>query len=522
MPGGSLLYGASVLTLTGLTTQLIGFIYRILLSRAVGAEAMGIYHLVISAYSVMLSVCLSGLTTASLRLSAGMYALGRKARCARLIKKLLSIFFLLSAGCAVMVFGFSGFISENILNDSRTRLGLVLLIPVMLLTGVENVFKTHFLGIGRVIPGALSDVGEIAVRMMAVFAVLTLAKPDNIAVTVACIVIGMGVSEVFSSSVLFMTYRKTAVRAEEVRGQKDPLNKQIFRTAVPVALTNFASNLLSSANSVMIPARMALTGMAKSDAVALLGTMFGMSLPMITFPMAFIDGLAGAIVPSLSEGMAKGDIGAVRRKISKAFLGVSLFAIPSAALMIPVGPDIARLLFGSEAAGNYMTPLCFCVSVLELRSISSIILTSIGRESRAALHFITGGAVQTAFTWFGTTIPGVGVYAIIAGLAASGLVTLILNINCIVSTTGLRVRFVSWFVCPCVAALPAELLAAFIYADVSGTLSLPFAVLVSVLPAIALYILLIRAMGIKHTELFFLRKEEGMKKRLAINNGPKP
>ena len=33
MPGGSLLYGASVLTLTGLTTQLIGFIYRILLSR---------------------------------------------------------------------------------------------------------------------------------------------------------------------------------------------------------------------------------------------------------------------------------------------------------------------------------------------------------------------------------------------------------------------------------------------------------------------------------------------------------
>jgi len=230
----------------------------------------------------------------------------------------------------------------------------------------------------------------------------------------------------------------------------------------------------------------------------------------------------GAIVPSLSEGMAKGDIGAVRRKISKAFLGVSLFAIPSAALMIPVGPDIARLLFGSEAAGNYMTPLCFCVSVLELRSISSIILTSIGRESRAALHFITGGAVQTAFTWFGTTIPGVGVYAIIAGLAASGLVTLILNINCIVSTTGLRVRFVSWFVCPCVAVLPAELLAAFIYADVSGTLSLPFAVLVSVLPAIALYILLIRAMGIKHTELFFLRKEEGMKKRLAINNGPKP
>ena len=221
-----------------------------------------------------------------------------------------------------MGFGFSGFISENILNDSRTRLGLVLLIPVMLLTGVENVFKTHFLGIGRVIPGALSDVGEIAVRMMAVFAVLTLAKPDNIAVTVACIVIGMGVSEVFSSSVLFMTYRKTAVRAEEVRGRR-PLNKQIFRTAVPVALTNFASNLLSSANSVMIPARMALTGMAKSDAVALLGTMFGMSLPMITFPMAFIDGLAGAIVPSLSEGMAKGDIGAVRRKISKAFLGVS-------------------------------------------------------------------------------------------------------------------------------------------------------------------------------------------------------
>ena len=41
----SVRYGTLLLTATGLVNQLLGFVYRILLSRLVGAEVMGLYQL---------------------------------------------------------------------------------------------------------------------------------------------------------------------------------------------------------------------------------------------------------------------------------------------------------------------------------------------------------------------------------------------------------------------------------------------------------------------------------------------
>lgn len=40
----SMLYNASVLSASGLVLQLIGFVYRIYLSRMAGAEGLGVYR----------------------------------------------------------------------------------------------------------------------------------------------------------------------------------------------------------------------------------------------------------------------------------------------------------------------------------------------------------------------------------------------------------------------------------------------------------------------------------------------
>ena len=51
-----LLYGTLLLTATGLAGQLLGFLYRIALSRQIGAEVMGLYQLIMPVYSVLLSL----------------------------------------------------------------------------------------------------------------------------------------------------------------------------------------------------------------------------------------------------------------------------------------------------------------------------------------------------------------------------------------------------------------------------------------------------------------------------------
>ena len=71
----AILAGTLLLTATGLFSQAVGFVYRMLLSRLIGAETMGLYQLVMPVYSLLMSVTAVGLTVAVSTLSARYHAL---------------------------------------------------------------------------------------------------------------------------------------------------------------------------------------------------------------------------------------------------------------------------------------------------------------------------------------------------------------------------------------------------------------------------------------------------------------
>ena len=76
--GGEPVRGVAVLTLTGVLSQVVGFVYRILLTRLAGAEILGLYQLILPVYSVLLSLTSVGLTTGVSNLSAWYQALGNQ------------------------------------------------------------------------------------------------------------------------------------------------------------------------------------------------------------------------------------------------------------------------------------------------------------------------------------------------------------------------------------------------------------------------------------------------------------
>ena len=58
----SMLYGTLILTGTSIVSQFLGFVYRILLSRLIGAEVMGLYQLIMPVFSVIMALTAVGLT----------------------------------------------------------------------------------------------------------------------------------------------------------------------------------------------------------------------------------------------------------------------------------------------------------------------------------------------------------------------------------------------------------------------------------------------------------------------------
>ena len=154
--GGSVLF----LTALGALSQLLAFGYRVALSRMIGAEVMGLYQLIMPVYSVLLSLTAVGLTAAVSNLTPQYLALGNSRGVPQLLGTCLKALFLLMIPLTVLVLLWYDPISVYWLGDARTQLGLVLLLPCVALTGVENLHKHFFYGPAR--PGPSRPCGGAA------------------------------------------------------------------------------------------------------------------------------------------------------------------------------------------------------------------------------------------------------------------------------------------------------------------------------------------------------------------------
>ena len=171
--------GVAVLTITGVLSQLVGFVYRIGLTRLAGAEILGLYQLILPVYSVLLSLTSVGLTTAVSNLSAWYQALGNQRAIYQVRGQAVKLFFLLALMPCSLLLLFSDGASVYLLGDARTQLGLILLVPCLLLTGTENLQKHYFYGTGRVYPAAITELAEQVLRSLLVLALLWRLAPDT-------------------------------------------------------------------------------------------------------------------------------------------------------------------------------------------------------------------------------------------------------------------------------------------------------------------------------------------------------
>ena len=65
-----LIAGTMLLTLAGLFSRILGFFYRIFLSRTIGAEGLGIYQMIFPIHGIAFALCAGPIQTSISRLTA--------------------------------------------------------------------------------------------------------------------------------------------------------------------------------------------------------------------------------------------------------------------------------------------------------------------------------------------------------------------------------------------------------------------------------------------------------------------
>lgn len=453
----------ALLTVTGILSQAVGFAYRVGLTRLAGAEIMGLYQLILPVYSILLSLTSVGLTTGVSNLSAWYQALGDRRAIWQVRGQAIRLFFLLAALPCILLLLFSDAVSVYLLGDARTRLGLMLLVPCLLLTGVENLQKHYFYGTGRVFPAAMTELAEMVLRAALVLSLVKGLSPATAEGVVGAIVLGMALCEIASAVTQTVLFRHALGPKSRLTGPgttSQVLRGKLGRIAAPLGAAALLGNLISSANAVLIPRLLVSGGMDQNQAVAVYGVTFGMTLPMLLLPTAFLSALGLVLTPKLSQCSALNDQGEIRRQVSRSVGLANLILIPALALLAVSGPAIGAALYADARVGDHLPLLALGVLFSCWQTLCAAILSGVGRQGAAAGIALAADGVQLVLTCL--LVSGRGMQGYAFAFTLSAVLGAALSWWVVAREIGLSLPVFPWFTAPvlsaCLAATCGDLM----------------------------------------------------------------
>ena len=435
-----LIYGTIILTATGFLTRIIGFFYRIYLSRLFGEEGMGIYQLLSPVLSLSFSLTAAGYQTAISKLVAERAA-REKHPSFRPLAVGLSISLPLSLLCNLIVYLLADPIAVRLLQEPRTASMLRILSFSIPFSAVHACANGYFYGIKKAgIPSA-SQLLEQITRVGCVYIISAYFASMGRIPSVSVAVLGLTVGEFFSMLVslgaawnCFAKSRTHKINyslfsSERLFRSSSILYSQLLAMALPLTANRIVLNLLQSVESVSIPARLRLYGYDNVTSLSVYGVLTGMAMPFIFFPNALTSSVAILLLPMISESYALGDMAAVRKYSTKTIKYCGLMGFGCLCIFVLFGGWAGTTLFDSPLAGYFISTLGFICPFLYLDTTLSSILQGLGMAGQIFVMNVICLLIRLGFVFW--AVPQFGITGYLWGLLASQLILGLLYLVCL-------------------------------------------------------------------------------------------
>lgn len=186
----TLITGTLLLTATGFATRILGFFYRIFLSRTIGAEGLGIYHMVHPIYGICFALCAGSIQTAISRFVAANVEKGKQ-----IFRTGLVISLTLGFSLTALIIRFSPSLAHYILMEDRCASLLPFMAISVPFSAVHACLNGYYYGTQKTRVPALSQIVEQTVRMAAVFLIADILTESGRPITVELAVTGHLIGE---------------------------------------------------------------------------------------------------------------------------------------------------------------------------------------------------------------------------------------------------------------------------------------------------------------------------------------
>ena len=432
----TLIAGTLFLTAAGILSRILGFFYRIYLSRAIGAEGLGIYQMIFPIYGICFSLCAGSIQTAISRFTAA-----NREHAKQTLLCGFSISFTISLALAALIWNQADFLAVHILMEPKCAPLLPALALAIPFSSLHACICGYFYGKEQVQIPAVAQLFEQCVRIFTVFLVIDIWVTNGREVTAVVAVLGLLAGEAASALFVLLCFfiftRHDSASSDRFLSQAAPnqifLKYMSFHTtagplmslAVPLMANRLVMNVLQSAEAIMIPNKLEQFGLTGSQAVSVYGVLTGMAMPFIMFPSAIVNSLAVVLLPTVARQQAAGNNSGIIKNLSLSVRCSLYMGILCIGIFTVFGEELGMTVFQNRDAGTFITVLAWLCPFLYLATTMGSVLNGLGKTTITFANNCISLLTRLAFVFFG--IPRFGIHACLWGLLTSEILLVLLH-----------------------------------------------------------------------------------------------
>jgi stage V sporulation protein B len=440
--------------------RFIGFTYEVLLSRYLGAEAMGLFEIAVSTLMIFLILINSGTSTSVTKLVAEQRAKHNYLNIKGIFNTNLILNISLSLFLGLGVAFFAEDIAVQFLKNKDMTIGVYLLVPAIILISMTSVFRSYFYGLKNIVIPSIGEIIEGSAKVIVVMTILYFIYPVEPKYGALLAIMGISIGEFFNLLWYLYTKRKYSIRSNTNIDKKQSFLLKIITMSLPLTISGFINALLRFFNTILIPNKLMLAGYTNSEAVSTIGRVMGMTMPLIHLPFIVTNALVVNLIPSLTEQVVLKKYRDIKSDIQLSIKVTLLMSIPLCAIYLLLSNSLAIFLYSDPIVAKYIRIMGLSTILIALQHNISGILYGLNKQVEATITRVFGMIIQVILIFALVGNPKYGINGIFIAYYSSMLVVMVIDLITLRSEVRLKLNYWDILGKPIIASV---FMVAFIY-----------------------------------------------------------
>lgn len=368
-----------ILVIGGFFTKVLGMAIKIVLTRLIGTEGIGLYSMIMPTFLLLNSIAQLGLPTAlNVLIASDKYN----------TKNLVFTAILISLSIDIMIMLFlivsSTFLSNNLLNDARLSLGLLSIGFVLPFITISNCLRSYFFAKQRMYPHVITNIIEDLVKLIFIIIGIPFLLSKGIEYAIAFVILSNIFCELSSIIIFIFLIPNFKCKGKELKPNIKNI-KELFKISLPTTGSRLIGSIGYFLEPIIITFVLLKIGYTNKFIVTEYGIINGYVMQLVLLPSFFTGAISQALIPIVSKNYVKGNFKYISKKIKQAIFFSLLIGIP-ATIVFELFPDVLlKLLFNTNKGVEYIkviAPICL------LHYIQSPISSSLQAMGSAKISMI--------------------------------------------------------------------------------------------------------------------------------------